>query len=585
MTINATLEGLLATGSIHFGWLDYTVFALMLVVSVVVGTWFGVCGKKDNIAAVDYLMGGKSMNIFPVGVSLAASHISGITLMGAPADLYMYGIHYMLVFLAAISMGVMINYIYLPVFYCLQLTSTYEYLEMRFNASARRMASFLFTLSLIFFLPICMYVPSLAFSQVSGVSLHLISPVVCFVCIFYTMMGGLKAVVWTDFLQAFVMVGSLIAVTILGTINVGGLGSIWEKNLESGRLDVSFNPTPFTRNTFWTVTVGASFGWVSGTAVNQGTMQKFLSLPTIGNARRALILFCVGVILLKLLSCFSGFIMYAAYYDCDPVKTQAIKRYDQLLPHFVMDTAQDIPGLPGLFIAGVFSAALSSMSSALNSLAGTIFEDFVSPCLSGKMSDEKVNMIMKAIVAVIGALCVALIFVVERLGSVLELGYSMGGITSGALLGLFSLGILFPWANVKGALAGSISSMALLMWIVFGTQHNAALGRLKHPLMPMSVSGCGFNVTDTPTTPLPDVEHNNDDVFWLYRVSYMYYTLIGTCTVFIVGLAVSFATGPRRPEDLDSRLFAPFVKRWVEKRQQNIAMPTEKELLNMERTS
>ncbi|XP_066992319.2 sodium-coupled monocarboxylate transporter 2 [Anabrus simplex] len=585
MTTNGTLEEGMMTGSLYFGWLDYTLFTLMLVVSVVVGTWFGVCGKKNNIAAVDYLMGGKSMNIFPVAVSLAASHISGITLMGAPADLYMYGIHYMLVCFACLSIGLLINFIYLPVFYGLQLTSCYEYLELRFNASARRMASFIFTLSIILYLPICMYVPSLAFSQVSGISLHLISPVVCFVCIFYTMMGGLKAVVWTDFLQAFVMVGALVAVMILGIVEAGGLGNIWEKNLESGRLDVSFHPTPFVRNSFWTVTIGGTFSWLTGTAVNQGTMQKFLSLPNIGNARRALILFCIGVMILKFSSCFMGFIMYAAYSECDPVKTQMIKRYDQLLLHFVMDTTENIPGLPGLFIAGVFSAALSSLSSVLNSLAGTVYEDFVSPCLSGKMSDEKVNMIMKTIVVVIGALCVALIFVVEKLGTVLELGYSLSGVTSGALLGLFSLGILFPWANVKGALAGSISSMALLMWIVFGTQHNVALGRIKHPVKPTSVDGCGFNVTDIATTSTYDDGYNNDDVFWLYRVSYMYYTFIGTCTVFIVGLLVSFATGPRRPEDLDGRLFAPFVKRWIEKRQQNIATHTEKELLNMQKTS
>ncbi|GLH15467.1 Putative sodium-dependent multivitamin transporter [Gryllus bimaculatus] len=120
----------------------------------------------------------------------------------------------------------------------------------------------------------------------------------------------------------------------------------------------NWNPNPFVRNTVWATVVGTTFTWLCGCAVNQGTMQKFLSLPTRPSTHKAIILFAGGICLMKFLSSYSGLIIYANYYNCDPLKTQAISRPDQLLPFFVMDTTGNIPGLPGLFIAGVFSAAL-----------------------------------------------------------------------------------------------------------------------------------------------------------------------------------------------------------------------------------
>lgn len=114
-----------------------------------------------------------------------------------------------------------------------------------------------------------------------------------------------------------------------------------------------------------------------------------------------------------------------------------------------MDIAGHIPGLPGLFIAGVFCAALSTMSSGLNTLAGTIYEDFISPFMPANTTEKRASDIMKIIVMINGALCTTLVFVVERLGGIIQLSYSLSGITAGPLIGLFTLGMLFPSANTK----------------------------------------------------------------------------------------------------------------------------------------
>jgi sodium-coupled monocarboxylate transporter 8/12 len=129
-------------------------------------------------------------------------------------------------------------YVYLPVFYNLQIVSTYEYLERRFDNRTRLFASFLYAISVLLYLPIVVYIPALAFSAATGINVHFITPVVCGICIFYTTIGGLKAVVWTDTLQFTVTVGAIATVSVLGVKSAGGFMEVWNKALEGERLDI-----------------------------------------------------------------------------------------------------------------------------------------------------------------------------------------------------------------------------------------------------------------------------------------------------------------------------------------------------------
>lgn len=112
-----------------------------------------------------------------------------------------------------------------------------------------------------------------------------------------------------------------------------------------------------------------------------------------------------------------------------------------------MDTLGDYPGLTGLFIAGVFSAALSSLSTCLNSMSAVVLEDFVKPFVKRPLSDEAINWIMKTVVVGMGALCVCLVYVVEHMGTVLQLTMSLEAITNGPLFGIFTIGIFMPWIS------------------------------------------------------------------------------------------------------------------------------------------
>lgn len=140
--------------------------------------------------------------------------------------------------------------------------------------------------------------------------------------------------------------------------------------------------------------------------------------------------------------------MYALYSDCDPMSVGLVSKIDQMVPYFVMDVTRDYPGLPGLFVAGIFSAALSSLSSVLNSAAGSVYEDFIRDRFPNK-TEAQASAIMKWLVVALGALNLGLIFLVERLGSILTLSISFAGVTAGPLLGIFTMGMTYKKGNAK----------------------------------------------------------------------------------------------------------------------------------------
>jgi sodium-coupled monocarboxylate transporter 8/12 len=552
---------------VSFSWYDYSLFCVMLSLSAFIGIYFGCFGTKQS-SANEYLMGDKKMKIFPISVSLIASHVSGVTLLAIPADIYRFGAGFWLMVPILVIMSAVIIYVYLPVFYKLQITSTYEYLERRFDSTNRVFASFLFTLGLFLYLPIIIYLPALALSAATGLNIHYITPVVCGVCIFYTTLGGLKAVVWTDTLQFTITTGALFTVTVIGIRSAGGVGAIWNKALEGDRLDIfDFDPDPTRRDTFWIVLVGTSVFWLSMAGIHQSCVQKYLSVPTFNQSRLTVVFFTIGLMIVTSCSVFIGLTMYARYADCDPFTTGAVKKNDQLLPYFIMDVASHIPGLSGLFIAGIFCAALSTLSACLNCVAGTMYEDFVLKVTGPIDDDKRAAYILKLLVVIVGVLCTLLVFVVERLGGILPLVVSLGGLTSGPLLGMFTLGILFPKATSKGVLYGSIIGMLFASWIVVMAQYYKAQGLLVDVARPISVQGCLVNRT----TPVPPMTSFNTIIsmtnitysqefgqgefeepekfkpFFLFRISFYYYAPLACLVTIVAGLLISYTLGSDDP--------------------------------------
>ncbi|XP_038143131.1 sodium-coupled monocarboxylate transporter 1 isoform X1 [Cyprinodon tularosa] len=534
---------------------DYVVFALMLLVSAAVGVYYAWTDRSQRSSG-DFLTGGRRLTALPVAMSLTASFMSAITVLANPAEVYRYGASIGFYAVSYVFTMLITSEVFLPVFYKLGITSTYEYLELRFSRATRLLGTMLFIVQTILYTGIVIYAPALALNQVTGMDLWgaVISTGV--VCTFYCTMGGLKAVVWTDVIQLGVMLAGFLAVIIRCVVIQGGVLPIISDSQHGGRLNLTdFDPNPLRRHTFWTLSVGGTFIWLSVYGINQAQVQRYISCKTMTHARLSLYINLLGLWSISLSSVFAGLCLFSVYKSCDPWTTGLISAPDQLMPYLVMDILGDYPGLPGLFVAAAYSGSLSTVSSSVNALAAVTVEDIVRPC--SNFSEKQLSWISKGMSLFYGVLCIGMAGLASLMGGILQATISIFGIIGGPLLGLFTLGILCPFANSKGALSGLVSGLALSLWIGIGAQIYPPAPDMSRPL-PLSTDGCNFTVAPglnwtSSTLPFQNATavvsvHNSVKPLLadLYSLSYLYFSPLGTIVAIGVGLVVSILTGGRK---------------------------------------
>ncbi|CAF4721214.1 unnamed protein product [Rotaria sp. Silwood1] len=400
--------------------------------------------------------------------------------------------------------------VFMPKFREMNFTSAYEYLEKRFDRSVRMCASFAFSFG----------------------------------------MGGMKAVIWTDVLQAIVILVGLLATIIQGIIAVGGIELTFSKASKGGRIQFdsgSFDPR--VRHTIWSLLIGGSLNSLSMYSFNQTQIQRYMCVRTTHGAKQALFINAAGTALIILSSSLIGIILYAFYVDCDPYTAKYVSDIDQIFPYFVMDVLSSKKGLPGIFLACVFSGSLSTISSGLNSLAAVVIEDVYKGLMGRTLSDERQGLISKIFSIVLGAVVMLLTYVVSYLGSILNAALSLSGVLSGPITGVFFLGFFFPQVNRRGGLVGFLASLFVQCWIFLGAQLTKK--QMKSARLPLSVANCPtpVNITISLTTSI-----KANPLLGFYSISYMWYTPIGVTTVIIVGVIVSYLTRPLKSNEIDPKL-------------------------------
>lgn len=299
----------------------------------------------------------------------------------------------------------------------------------------------------------------------------------------------------------------------------------------------SFDPNPTTRHSVWSVVIGGFFYWGSLLCVNQATVQKAMSLRSLPKARIALTLSIFGLILVFLMNFYTGIMAFVKYSTCDPLRSGKIEAIDQMMPFYVMDTFGHITTFVGIFVAGVFAASLGTVAACLSSLSAVTIEDLLVSGINLKISPEKSTAYAKWMNFGYGVLSFGLIFLVEG-RSILQATLTLNGLVGGILLGLFSLGIFFKRANLKGALYGGLlSTVCVLTLGVFAL----TFGK-DEPYLDSSVEGCSCAVDETPIVPEDIDEGNGSWYSYIYQISYMWYSMIGTLLTIFFGLLVSILT-------------------------------------------
>lgn len=558
----------MATVTVGFGIWDYVIVGVVLMISASIGIYYRFTGGKQKTVQ-EYLLADKNMSIIPVAFSLMASFMSAITILGVSSENYTYGFQFVIINVSHLIFTPVAVYLYLPVFFKLQTTSAYQYLELRFGKTSRLAASLCYTLQMILYMGVVVYAPALALEALIGI--NRVSAVLSMgtVCAFYSTIGGMKAVLITDVFQSLLMFLGVFSVIGAALYQYGSFGEIWRIASEGNRTDIwNFDPDPTVRHSWFTLILGGGVTYLSLYGVNQTQIQRYLTVKDLKSAQKALwlnwpILFCLG-----LATSFSGLAIYSKYAQCDPVRAGYINNTDQLMPYFVVDTMGHVPGLAGLFVAGIFSASLSTISAALNSLAAVTMEDYYKPfyryLVGHALSPNKAAIQTKLLALFYGVICVAVAFLVQHLGGILSASLTIFGVVGGPLLGIFTLGMFTLTANEKGSIVGLLSGLSLGLWMGFGP---------KPPpqRLPTSIEGCEQVLYNSTLLVSKSNQINDTDYMWLYRVSYLYNGLFGFLVTFLIGYAVSYifrkiSGRSVDEEDYDPKLFVSYLSRTLKSR-------------------
>jgi solute:Na+ symporter, SSS family len=447
----------LAKAEATFGVLDYIAIGLYLLVIVGLGAYFA----KREKSTERFFLGGRNLPWWAVGISIFSTGLSAITYLSFPAKAFDTNWVMVLPTLGTLIMAPVVVFYYLPHYRRAPITTAYEYLEKRFNLAARLYGTVVFALFQAGRVSIILLLPALALSAATGVDVTTCIVGVALFSILYTSLGGIEVVVWSDVIQAAVLLFGAILALVIIIMNVdGGLSGVVSTGVEHGKFhmfDFSFD---LTAATVWVCVMGSVFAYAYPSTADQTIVQRYLATPDERTAARAVWTNALVSLPITLIFFGLGTALFAFYNENPKLLDDSLQR-DAILPLFILQKFP--PGLGGLVIAGIFAAAMSSLDSSMNSVSTVVVNDYFKRFYPDA-SDRTALRLARVVVVVFGVLCMlwALWFAKGDDRSVLDRYFELLGLVTGGLAGLFALGVFTKRANGFGGLCGIVASSGAL---------------------------------------------------------------------------------------------------------------------------
>ena len=550
---------------------DFIIFGIAIAISIGIGLYYAFSGGRQKTTS-EYLVGNRKMSILPVALSLMVSFESSIMMLGFPAEVYVYGIMFWLSnagYMIALLIG---TRLVVPLVHPLRIKSVFEYFELRYKGKAvRLLGTTIGMLNYVFYMGIVLFGPGIALEAVTNMPFWVSVVCVAVTSVVYTSIGGIKAVIWTDVFQCLIMFMGIFSVLIKGIVFAGGPKRVFDINADNGRLYLfNFDMDPTVRHTFWGLVIGSSIR-ITSLTFNQSTVQRISSMGTESDARKVLYLTGPAFLITMSLASLEGIVAYAYYstIGCDPLTSKQIKNPNQIIPFMVLDIFSNLPGMTGLFMASLFSASLSTMSSGLSSLSAMTVEDYVKPYFKN-LSDRKLTLIAKLTVPFYGLLSVGVSFMIAKIpGTIPQIAVSILSSFGGPAGGLFLYSVFFPWATKKGAMIGTIIAIILTFWLSAGKSFSKSLKKTPWATMP-PVDNCpsylnttmnNFTMTTEYSTILTTDVMNDSELEGIdkfYSLSYQWIGVLGIFYCLVIAIATSLIEGLPKSKDVDVRYVLPF---------------------------
>ena len=440
--------------------LDYAIVAVYIIASLLIGLRYA--GKQKTVA--DYFVADRSARWWVVAISAIATGLSAISYLGVPAWVFHNDLQLnMAVFLLPLVM-LLVIWLFVPLLARLRLMTIYEYLERRFNLGVRTFASALFLLLRGGWLATAIYTQSILLTEITNIPMWACVGIVGVLTAVYTILGGMQAVLWTDVMQFFVLVGGLIAILTSIVLSFhGDVGQIWNIAAAGGHTRmVNFDFT-LVQITLWGIVINYFVEGVATYGSDQVMVQRFLTSRSPAEMRRSVMFTGLLTVPVVVLLALVG-IALVAYYKVHPELSATLPKADRVMPHFVSNVLPS--GVAGLVVAGVFAATMSTLSAGFNSLATATVIDFIQRFRRSAPADPQSDVTMARWVtfAWAGASTVAAMWV-GNLGSIVEIFGKINGFFAGPILGVFLLGILTRRAGGAAAMIGLFAGTSFTWWV------------------------------------------------------------------------------------------------------------------------
>lgn len=445
-----------------FSWADIIVIILYFAALLCIGVFFSKRQKNAN----DYFKGGERIPWWAAGLSLFGTALSAITFMAIPAKAFSTDWSYMLFNVGIVLVAPVIMFIFIPFFRKLDITTAYQYLEIRFNSLIRVICSLAFIIFQVGRMGVVLFLPAIAINIVTGFNIFLCIALMGVFSILYTRMGGIEAVVWTDALQVVILLGGAIFSIFHIVAQIpGGWSETMTIAIDCSKLNLGDCSFDFTNPTVWTVLIATCFTNLTMYGTDQSMVQRYLTTSSKKAAQKSVLTNALLTIPATIIFFFIGTVLFVFYKTYPTELSPAMENVDAVFPYYIYTKLPK--GLIGLLISGIFAAAMSTLSGSMNS-AATAFEVDIRPKLFPKSvmatgADDKRWELKRAkrTTMIIGVLSLLFAFLMATwdINSLWDEFNTILGLILGSMGGLFFLGMVTKRANAKGALIGMVVSI------------------------------------------------------------------------------------------------------------------------------
>ena len=437
--------------------IDWTIIVIYLAAMVGVGIYWYLRDRQGT--ASEFFVGSRAIPFWAAGVSLYATNTSSISYIAIPAKAFETDWQYMMSKIMTV-LGLMVVAVWIvPILRRLDLISVFNYLEMRFHPAIRMIASALcMAMHVGGRMSVVMFLPALAIATITGIDV-VYSILIMGVCtIIYTAMGGMRAVVWTDFVQVIVLMGG--ALFAIGFVfkSLGGAG-VYETAMAYDKTHLLNFKFDLTEPTVWGFFFLILFDTVLTFPKDQVLMQRTLATDSPQAAGRSIWIFAAVLLPGGLIFYGIGTVLFA-YYKAHPERLDPLLPIDATFPLFI---AAELPaGLTGLIIAGIFAAAMGTLSGTINSVATLLSVDFYEK-LARNPTQQKSLRFAEWMTVVVGLVGIGVALLLSRydIHSLLDLTIELAGLLGGGFAGAYTLGMFTRRANSAGVSIGVATAVVV----------------------------------------------------------------------------------------------------------------------------